>query len=68
MKRILAKSESIEAVCFPATGDPWPAALGFSRPDGSTDWTVAAFSLSYTVITSWLVLQVKANLRRGRVA
>ena len=49
-------------------GEPWPDALRFSRPDGSADWVATAFSTVYTVVTCWLVLQVRGggggNLQR----
>ena len=42
-----------------AAGEPWPVDLRLARADGSADWVVMGFSAVYTVVTCWLMLQVR---------
>ena len=39
-------------------GDPWPDSLPKFNEDGSANWTVAAFIITYTLIEIWVILQV----------
>ena len=46
-------------------GDPWPEELPTVREDGSTDWAVAGFMLSFTIIVIWVILQARRPVAAG---
>ena len=43
---------------YVTSGEPWPAELETHNSDGSTNWVVGSFTIVFTIIAHWIVLEV----------
>ena len=44
-------------------GDPWPEALPRVNEDGTANWVVAGFVMTFTIMVVWIILEVKESDR-----
>ena len=48
-------------------GEPWPDELPWINSDGSANWAVGGFSLTFTIIVHFVVLEVCCVRARARL-
>ena len=44
-------------------GEPWPSDLPTLNSDGTANWVVGGYTVSFTVIVHWVILEVHAHAR-----
>ena len=43
---------------YVTAGEPWPEDLPVHHEDGSANWIAGAFTMAFTIVVHWVVLEV----------